>query len=127
MISSFPPTGLGQAWGVGYNGNVWLSDFAQPHANHEFTPAGKPTGRSWPTPWAGVWPGDMAYDSMHKLMCQVSVGGDNGIHCWDVATGEEKDAIKGTFPWTSISQRGLAYRPDDDEALARWGIGKPNA
>ena len=36
--------------------------------------------RSWKTPWAGVWPGDMAYDTTHNQMCQVNVGGDNGIY-----------------------------------------------
>jgi hypothetical protein len=124
VITSFPPTGLGHAWGVGYTGNVWLSDLVKPTSNHEFTPAGVPTGRTWPTPWVGDWPADMAYDSTHKLMCQVNVGGDNGIHCWDVATGEEKDSIRGTFDWTSISQRGLAYRPDDDSFyIGGWNQG----
>jgi len=68
----------------------------------------------WHAGWAGAWPGDMAYDPGRNLVCQVNVGGDNGIYCWDPATGNVVDSITGSFPWTGISQRGLAYRPDDD-------------
>ncbi|NMO19901.1 carboxypeptidase regulatory-like domain-containing protein [Pyxidicoccus fallax] len=113
VLKSWPATGLELPWGVGFTGNVWLSD---PIAgiNHEFTEDGGATGRTWPVPWTEGWPADMAYDAGRGLMCQLAVGGDNGIHCWNPATGLEEDAIAGTFPWTSISQRGLAYRPDDD-------------
>ena len=47
-------------------------------------------------------------------MCQVNVGSDNGIYCWNPETGDLVDSITGAFPWTAISQRGLAYRADDD-------------
>ncbi len=110
---SWPATGLELPWGVGFTGNVWISDAIQ-RFNHEFTVDGAVTGRTWATPWAGDWPADMAYDSGRELMCQLAVGGDNGIHCWDPRTGEQVDSITGAFPWTGISQRGLAYRPDDD-------------
>ena len=114
VIRSWPPTGLSLAWGVGYTGNVWLSDIPTNNRNHEFTAEGVPTGVSFPTPWAGVWPGDMALDTTNGCMAQVNVGGDNGIYCWSLDDGSVQYSITGSFPWTTISQRGLAYRPDDD-------------
>ncbi|HEX5749558.1 MAG TPA: carboxypeptidase regulatory-like domain-containing protein [Archangium sp.] len=107
------PTGLELPWGVGYTGNVWLSDPTS-RSNHEFTVDGVDTGRDWLATWVGQWPADMAHDAGRGLMCQLDVGGDNGIHCWEPATGAVMDAITGDFPWTATSQRGLAYRPDDD-------------
>ncbi|MDT8307089.1 MAG: carboxypeptidase regulatory-like domain-containing protein [Anaerolineae bacterium] len=114
VIRSWTPTGLSLAWGVGYDGNVWLSDVPTNDMNHEFTEDGTPTGRSWHASWAGVWPGDMSTSSDANEICQVNVGGDNGIYCWNKNTGDVTRSITGSFPWTSISQRGLAYRPDDD-------------
>jgi subtilisin family serine protease len=123
IIKSWTPTGMTLAWGVGYTGNVWLSDGVAT-GNKEFTVDGAETGRSWPTPWNGVWPGDMAYVDSLGLMCQVNVGGDNGIYCWDPDTGEVVESITGSFPWTGISQRGLAYRPDDDSFyIGGWNEG----
>lgn len=113
VLDSWPTQGVSVAWGVGYTGsNVWISN---PEAvrNTEFTTAGAPTGREWGAPWSGTWAGDMAFDTQRGLMCQVAVGADNGIHCWDQATGEVTYNLTGS-PWSGISQRGLAYRPDDD-------------
>jgi hypothetical protein len=57
-------------------------------------------------------------------MCQTSVGGDDGIHCWDPSTGQEQAHISGSFPWTTAPQEGLAYRPDDDSFyVGGWGQG----
>jgi hypothetical protein len=57
-------------------------------------------------------------------MCQVAVGNDNGIHCWDPATGLVTATIAGSFPWTATSQRGLAYRADDDSFyIGGWNDG----
>jgi subtilisin family serine protease len=124
VIRQWSTAPLSLAWGVGYTGNVWLSDVPSNNNNHEFTPFGVPTGRMWHAGWAGVWPGDMAYDAGRGLMCQVNVGGDNGIYCWDPNTGTVSDSITGAFPWTSISQRGLAYRPDDDTFyIGGWNEG----
>jgi hypothetical protein len=114
VISSWPATGLQLAWGVGYTGDVWLSDVPSNNRNHEFSVTGTPTGRNWPAPWAAEWPADMAYDAGRGVMCQVNVGGDNGIYCWNPDTGAVVDSITGSFPWTGSSQRGVAYRPDDD-------------
>jgi subtilisin family serine protease len=122
VIRSWLPAGLDLAWGVGYDGNVWLSDVPANNRNHEFTPLGAATGRNWHAPWAGVWPGDMA--AMGAEMCQVNVGGDNGIYCWSRETGAVTRAITGSFPWTTISQRGLAYRPDTDSFyIGGWNQG----
>jgi hypothetical protein len=66
----------------------------------------------------------MAYDAGRGLMCQVNVGGDNGIYCWNPVTGGVVNSITGAFPWTGISQRGLAYRPDDDTFyIGGWNEG----
>ncbi|QAT83776.1 S8A family peptidase [Corallococcus coralloides] len=113
VLRNWTATGLDVPWGVGYTQNVWVSDAVQ-RLNHEFTVEGAATGLTWAAPWSGEWPADMAYDAARGLMCQLAVGGDNGIHCWNPLTGEEVDSITGPFAWTGISQRGLAYRPDDD-------------
>ncbi len=114
VLKSWKPNLSRIAWGVGYTGKVWLSDVPLVNRNHEFTVDGVKTGRNWPTPWAGDWGGDMAYDPGRNLVCQVAVGGTNGIYCWDPNTGDVKASITGTFPWTQISQRGLAYKQEDD-------------
>ncbi len=127
VITSWTPTGVVNPWGVGYNGNVWISDvdtFTPNLKNVEFLTNGTPTGRSWSTPWVGAWPGDMAYDSGRGWMWQVNVGGDNGIYGWNPSTGTVMGSITGAFPWTSISQRGLAYRPDNDTFyIGGWNQG----
>jgi subtilisin family serine protease len=114
VIRSWLPTGVALAWGVGFDGNVWLSDVPDNRRNHEFTTAGAATGRSHSAAWAGAWPGDMSRSSDPGEICQVNVGGDNGIYCWSDSTGAVTRSITGSFPWTSVSQRGLAYREDDD-------------
>jgi subtilisin family serine protease len=123
VLASFTPTGLGLAWGVGYTGDLWLSD-VMARNNVEFDVGGVATGRSWPAGWSGDWPGDAAYDGSRDRVCQVAVGGDNGIHCWDPGSGTVTDSISGAFPWTQISQRGLAYREDDDSFyIGGWNEG----
>ena len=123
VLRSWSPTGLILAWGVGYTGDVWLSD-PESRRNHAFDVEGIPLDQDWPTPWASAWPADMAYDVERGLVCQVNVGGDNGIYCWDPATGDVADSITGAFPWTGISQRGLAYRPEDDTFfIGGWNEG----
>jgi subtilisin family serine protease len=124
VIRTWPPTGLSLAWGVGYTGNVWLSDVPTNDRNTEFSVTGAPTGRNWTTPWTGDWPGDMALDTANNCMAQVNVGGDNGIYCWNINTGAVVYSITGAFPWTGISQRGLAYRPDDNSFyIGGWNEG----
>jgi subtilisin family serine protease len=123
VIRQWPTAPLSLAWGVGYTGNVWLSDVPSNNNNHEFTPLGVPTGRMWHAGWAGAWPGDMALDTTHGSMCQVNVGGDNGIYCWDPASGTVTGSIT-SGPWTQISQRGLAYDASDDTFfIGGWNEG----
>ncbi len=119
IIRSWSSSSIPLAWGVGYTGKVWLSDADDGSCgasctNTEFDPFGNPTGRQWATPWAGAWPADMAYDRTRGVICQVNVGGNNGIYCWDPSTGAVTGSISGSFPWTQISQRGLAYVASDD-------------
>jgi len=123
VLFAFPADGMSLAWGVGYTGNVWLGDFFD-RVNHEYSTLGAPTGQVFPAPWPGPAIGDMAYDAGRNLVCQVDIEADNGIHCWDPATGVEQASIVGSFPWTSVSQRGLAYRPDDDSFyIGGWNEG----
>jgi hypothetical protein len=111
-------------WGIGLADKVWVSEVIGATANHEFTTDGVKTGRTWPTPWAGSWAGDMAYVPSRNLQCQVAVGADNGIYCWNPDTGAVVDSIRGSFDWSRTSQRGLAYRPDDDSFyIGGWNDG----
>ncbi|HTU99610.1 MAG TPA: S8 family serine peptidase, partial [Luteitalea sp.] len=124
VLSSFTPTGMSLAWGVGYTGNLWLSDFNLLSAA-EFTVEGAPTGRQWPATWGGLGVADLAFDAGRGLLCEVAVeGAGNGIYCINPDTGELVSSITGAFPWTAISQRGLAYRPDDDSFyIGGWNEG----
>ncbi len=106
------PTGMTNPWGVGYDGGVWLSDFADVIDVH-FSTAGE-RGTEFDT--AGVfdaWGADIAFDTARNLIWQVNVGGDNGIYGLDPADGSVEQVITGS-PWDGISQRGLAYDPDAD-------------
>lgn len=123
ILFSFPATGMSLGWGIGQASNVWLSDLNN-RQNFEFSQLGAPTGLVFDATSIGEWPGDMAFDTTHDLMCQVAVGGDNGIHCWDQNSGAEQAVIAGNFPWTGISQRGLAYKADDDSFfIGGWNEG----
>jgi hypothetical protein len=56
-------------------------------------------------------------------MCQVAVGGDNGIYCWNTSSGAVEEAITG-FPWSNVPQFGLAYRSGDDSFfVGGWNEG----
>jgi hypothetical protein len=128
VIRSWTTNPLQLAWGVGYTGNVWLSDVdgggcGATCQNWEYTTLGVQTGRHWPSTWAGAWPGDMS-PGPGGSVCQVNVAGDNGIYCWNPDTGAVTGSITGSFPWTQTSQRGLAYRPDDDSYyIGGWNQG----
>ncbi|MET0563228.1 MAG: malectin domain-containing carbohydrate-binding protein, partial [Gaiellaceae bacterium] len=127
VIRSWSP-GLELGWGVGYNGNVWISDVdggacGPTCTDNKYNVAGPPILQTITTPWANAWPADMALMGANE-MCQVNVGGDNGIYCWDTSTGASTRHIAGAFAWTGISQRGLAYRPDDDSFyIGGWNEG----
>ena len=124
VLAEWPASGVTVPWGVGVSSNLWISDPDPASVNNtEFAAAGTPTGRVWDADWAGTWNGDMSKDTRSGLMCQVNVGGDNGIHCWDEATGDVGYSLTGA-PWSAISQRGLAYREDDDTFyIGGWNEG----
>jgi subtilisin family serine protease len=111
VLAEWPAEGVNVAWGVGFDGDVWVSD-PDSVTNHQFSTDGEP-GEVFSGNWGGTWNGDMALDSSSGAMCQVNVGGDNAIHCFDTADGSEQYVISGS-PWNGISQRGLAYNPVDD-------------
>ena len=126
ILKSWASAGMTVAWGVGFNDNVWLSDPASSPVlkGKEFDVDGNPLGAAYDCTYGGYWCADMAYDAGRGWMCSVNVGGDNGIYCWDPATGTTVGSITGAFPWTSTSQRGLAYRPDDDTFyIGGWNQG----
>ena len=113
VITSWPaPAPIGVAWGVGVDwetGHVLISD---PELRQDFVvpPDGRAPIASWSTPWAGSWPGDMAFDG--AAVWQLNVGGNNGLYRLDPETGEVLASIT-SVPW-GISQRGLAYDPETD-------------
>ncbi|MCW6005300.1 hypothetical protein K1W54_12000 [Micromonospora sp. CPCC 205371] len=116
VLKSWPADGLAISRGIGVeSGNVWVSD-ADLLRNDSFTPDGVRREEGWPTPWANEYPGpaDMAYVPARAVMCQVKIGADNGVYCWNPRSGEIVASIVGQFPWSTVSQSGLAYRPDDD-------------
>ena len=98
-------------WGVGVDGDVWISD-AELVKNIRYTPTGGRVAEH-PATWGGTWSGDLAYDSLLGEMCQVNVGGDNGIVCFSESTGAKTRVLTGSG-WSGVSQRGLAYNPTDD-------------
>lgn len=116
VLRSWPAGGIAVGWGIGVeSGNVWISDIDLLR-NDSFTVDGVKRDEGWPTSWASDFPGpaDMAYVPQRALMCQLKVGGENGVHCWQPRTGEVVVDIVGDLPWTATPHRGLAYRPDDD-------------
>ncbi len=126
------PTGLSGPWGVGFDGDVWISSVLNngnicgqsgPCTDTKFDVAGNPTGVSFETPWATTFNADLAWDKNHGLLWQVNVDGDNGIYGLDPADGTVKNVITGS-PWSSTSQRGLAYDPATDTFyIGGWNEG----
>lgn len=120
VLDSWEPTGMTWAWGVARPGDLYFSD-AGVITDYTLTNIARFTANgafvgSWKTSTNGVWAADLAYDSTHNLLCQVNVGGTgdtrNCITCWDPSTGAVVTNLTGA--WTNLSQRGLAYRPDND-------------
>jgi len=121
VLFSFAP-GLPFAWGLGEGDGLWLGDLYTLQ-NHQFTLDGVPTGLFHSASGPYEWQADMALDTTHGAMCHVGVGGDNGIHCWDQESGEETGAIT-SGDWTMTSQRGLAYKAQDDSFfIGGWNEG----
>jgi hypothetical protein len=109
-------------WGVGFTGDVWLTDafeggdacgFAPGCTIHQFDTDGFP-GAVLDAPWVEVFAGDMAYDADRGLMWVMQVGDvDNGLYGIDLSDGSVVETLTGS-PWTDISQRGVAYDPASD-------------
>ncbi len=121
VLKQFPLNELTTGWGAGYNaGSLYATDatalaIAQYGVDGTF-------GRQFPTAFGG-WPGDLTFVPSRGLLCAVTVGGDNGIRCLNPGTGQVVSTITGA-PWSSISQRGLAYRADDDTFyIGGWNQG----
>ena len=101
-------------WGVGYDGEfLWLSDAVAADPNiHQYATDGTATGATLNcSSWMGSWVGDMAYTPGYIFA--VNVGGDNNIYKIDENTGAVAEIISGA--WNTISARGLAYDPANNE------------
>ena len=112
-------TGMQLPWGVGFRSGpdtVTLSDPIE-FIDVDFTPTGERLNE-FDTPWASIFPADMAWDAGRGILWQVNVGGDNAIYGLDPVDGEVLDVVSGP-EWTSTSQRGLAY----DQATDTFYIG----
>jgi hypothetical protein len=48
-----------------------------------------------------TWPTTLPEDG-----CQVSVGGSNGIFCWDPDTGDLTRTLRGNFPGQALHKEG---------------------
>lgn len=117
VLRSWEPPGVAIAWGIGLaSRNVWVSDIDLLRNERHSLDGVRWSEWGWPTDFVHEYPGpaDMAYVPRLGLMCQVKVGEENGIHCWNPDTGLTEASITGDLPWTAVSQRGLAYRADDD-------------
>jgi subtilisin family serine protease len=123
VLAAWPTEGVDLPWGVGFTGNVWLTDpiaegdacgFVDGCTIHEFDTDGVP-GTVLDAPWASgeEWPADMAYDADRGWLWTIHVGGDNGLYAIDPADGSVEQVLTGD-PWSDISQRGVAYDGDED-------------
>jgi subtilisin family serine protease len=119
VLKQWPINELSVGWGAGYNGgNVYATD-ASALAIGQYSTDGA-FARQFPANFGG-WPADLTFVPSRGLLCQVTVGGDNGIRCLNQA-GQVVNTITG--PWSTISQRGLAYRADDDSFyVGGWNQG----
>ena len=134
ILAAWPTEGLDIPWGVGFTGNVWLTDafeegdlcgFVAGCTIHEFDPDGTPTGTVLDAPWVDgeEFAGDMAFDPERGVLWTVHVGGDNGLYAIDPADGSVEQVITGD-PWSDISQRGVAYDADEDAFyIGGWNEG----
>ncbi|HEX7223296.1 MAG TPA: carboxypeptidase-like regulatory domain-containing protein, partial [Candidatus Limnocylindrales bacterium] len=121
VLGSWPTTGADLPWGVGFDGDVWLTDafeagdacgFVGACTTHQFSTAGEP-GTVLDSSWAEVFVGDMAYDAANGWLWQVHVGGANELFAIDPADGSIQATLTGS-PWSDISQRGVAHDPGTD-------------
>jgi subtilisin family serine protease len=121
VLKQWPTNELTTGWGAGYNnGSVWATD-ATALAIGQYSTDGV-FAKQFPASFGG-WPADLTFVPSRGLLCQVTVGGDNGIRCLNPSTGQVVSTITGA-PWSSISQRGLAYRADDDTFyIGGWNQG----
>ena len=101
------------AFGVGYDGRVWVSDWAE-QRNGLFSVTGGNLGNA---PHVAEMDGadrlDLAFDSRTGAMCQIVNGGDWSIHCFDRETGKQKRVITGLWA-DQHAYTALAHNPVED-------------
>jgi hypothetical protein len=115
VITSYP-TNLAGAWGDAFDTDVtdfWVSNsplLGGDSKDYRYLTDGALTGQTIDdAPWVADFAADGAFNARTGMLWRVNVGGDNCIYELDplfrVATGNK---ICGS-PWTTVSQRGLAY------------------
>ena len=122
ILAAWSTEGADLPWGVGFTGDVWLTDafegddlcgFTGGCTIHQFDGDGLP-GSVIDAPWVEIFAGDMAYDADRGLMWVMQIGeSDNGLYGIDLADGSVVETLAGS-PWADISQRGVAYDAASD-------------
>ena len=113
VVASYP-TGITFGWGVATSGsNFWLSNIGAgggDDKDYQYSSAdGSQSGNVMDDSGIGQWAGDGAFNAQTGMVWRVAVGGDNCIHELNPATlSQTGNTICGS-PWTSTSQRGMAY------------------
>ncbi len=129
VIRSWLPAGASGAYAVAYDSNdhsVWVSSPAAGWFGndrlYEYDVAGLPTGRSWPhIPLHNAGPADLAFNwNTGKLwVMNVNTGIANCI--FEIAPNSGYTGVSicpGSVSGFALSQRGLAYDPDNDTWFA---------
>ena len=110
------PSPITFTWGVGFDDiDIWISDYRGSSKNWDYKIHTDCTysGVSFENYWAGVWGGDFAWDGQY--LWQVNVGSPNDIKQLDPTNGQVVHSISDpNHLWDSTSQRGLAYKEEDD-------------
>jgi hypothetical protein len=116
-------TNLVYPWGIGWDvprSSSWVGNLGAAGGDdklYRFTQDGASTGETIDvSSYAPVFGADLAYDSRHRTLWQVNVGGDDCIHEVD-PTSRTVTGAKICPPF-GTSERGLAYDPVTDTFYA---------
>lgn len=105
-------TPASDAWGLGMEDNLWVSDISTDSC-YEFG-----TGASFH--YLQGWIADISEWWAQGELWLLSVGGTNKIYKYSIPDGTLLDSL-GDVSWTSTSQRGLTYDPHNHKFwLGGW-------
>jgi subtilisin family serine protease len=112
VVATWSALPLSSAFGVGYDGDVWVADWAE-QKNIRYSVTGERLGEApIPAPEDADL-NDLAFDPSTGEMCQIVNFADWAIHCFDRTTGEESAVITGYWA-DQHGYNGLAYNAVDD-------------